>query len=64
MQNVIQQKSYRLTVQNKNNDLQDFDAIPWLPAGAQAEIFRRLDYFRGLRACSPRKILQNLQNHT
>ena len=40
MQSFLRQKPYRLEEQNNQNDLQDFEAIPDLPAGAYANIFR------------------------
>ena len=39
MQHLIQQKPYRFSAPNNDNNLQDFDSTPELPAGAYAEIF-------------------------
>ena len=38
---ILQQRSYRLAVQNNENDMQDFDAISELSSEAYAEIFER-----------------------
>ena len=37
--NLMQQKPYRLAVQNNENNLRDFYAIPEFPAGVHVENF-------------------------